>query len=138
MRCSPMTITFDDYSKLRSLLSSKVTCAFSDPAVLRDLHQEISRARLVEMEELPDEIVAMNSTVSLRDLRTQSVETYMLVYPSRADIANRRLSVLSPAGVAVLGRRIGDEIHWPVVSGWRRLAVEKVVHTAPAPSALQV
>jgi len=138
MRCRPMTITFDDYSKLRSLLLSKVTCAFSDPAVLRDLHQEISRARLVEAEDLPDDVVAMNSTISLRDLRCQAAETYTLVYPSRADIANRRLSVLSPAGVAALGCRAGDEIHWPVVSGWRRLVVEQVVHAAPATSALQV
>lgn len=131
MRRRLMTLTFDDYAKLTSLLSSKVTRAFSDPILLRQLHQELSRARLVAPEDLPDDVIALNSTMTLRDCQTQALETYTLVSPVLADIANRRLSVLSPAGAAVLGHRVGDEIDWPVGSGWRLMKVEKV--TAPIP-----
>lgn len=122
-----MTLSNDDYLKLRSLVTSQLTCALSDPAMLRSLNQEIQRARLVPAEELTDVIVGMNSTVTLRDLQSAGVETYTLVYPAQADIANRRLSVLSPAGVEVLGCRCGDSIGWLTHSGWRMMKIEKVV-----------
>jgi regulator of nucleoside diphosphate kinase len=133
-----MTLSIDDYSRLRTLLSSKVVMAFSDPALLRGLHQELNRARLVEPEELPTGLITMNSAIRLRDHRTQALETYTLVYPPRADIANGRLSILSPAGLAVLGCRAGDDIHWPVASGSRLMKVEKVIPPAQVPSAAPV
>jgi hypothetical protein len=75
MRLRPMTLSVDDYSKLRSLLFSKVARVFSDPAILRDLHQELSRARLVEPDELPEDVIAINSTVTLPEVRTDRLET---------------------------------------------------------------
>jgi regulator of nucleoside diphosphate kinase len=131
-----MTLTIDDYSKLRSLVVSKVAHVFSDPTLLRDLHQQLSRARLVEPEELPEDVVAINSTITLRDLRTSALETYTLVEPTRADIANGRLSILSPVGVEILGCRTGDEIQCPVASGWRRMKVEKVRPPLRRPAAV--
>jgi regulator of nucleoside diphosphate kinase len=122
-----MTLPIDDYSRLRTVLSSPVVMAFSDPALLSGLHQELSRARLVEPDEFPPDVIAMNSTISVRDRQTGALETYTLVYPRRADIANGRLSILSPAGLAVLGCRLGDDIRWPVASGIRLMNVEKVV-----------
>lgn len=138
MRLRPMTLTIDDYSKLRSLVFSKVASVFSDPALLRDLHQELSRARLVEPDELPEDVITINSTIALRDLRTDRLETYLLVEPTVADIANHRLSILSPAGVALLGCRAGDQIHWPVASGWRRMIVVQVLPPVDRPASVQV
>ncbi|QDT52592.1 Regulator of nucleoside diphosphate kinase [Caulifigura coniformis] len=138
MKRRPITLTIDDYARLRALVSSKVTSAFSDPTLLRDLYQELTRARLVELDEMPEEVITMNSRITLRDVQTGRVETYTLVYPQRADIANRRLSVLSPAGAAVLGHYRGDDIRWPIASGWRIVRVEQVEAgtAALAPSAV--
>ena len=63
----------------------------------------------------------------VRDLDTDEVDTYTLVYPDRADIANQRLSVLAPIGTAILGYRVGDEVSWQVPAGWRRLRVDEVL-----------
>ncbi len=79
--------------------------------------------------------MSMRSTVTLRDRHSQAFENYTLVYPQPADIANRRLSVLSHAGVAVLGAQAGDEVQWPAASGWRQVAIEQV---APVENAVQV
>jgi regulator of nucleoside diphosphate kinase len=131
-----MTLTIDDYSRLRSIVGSKVASVFSDPTLLRDLHQEIGRARLVEAGELPEGIIGINSTITLRDLQTNALEKYTLVEPTRADIANGRLSILSPVGVAVLGCRAGDEIQCPVATGWRRMTVEKVLPAVRRPASV--
>ncbi len=127
MRLRPMTLTIDDYVKLRSVALSRTAKVFSDPTLLRELHQELSRARLVEPGELPDDVIGINSTLTLRDLGTQTIEAYTLVEPVRADIAKGRLSILSPVGVAILGCRVGDEVPCPVATGWRRMKIEKVV-----------
>jgi len=81
----------------------------------------------VRPNKVPRNAVTMNSTVTLRDLDTGEKETYTLVYPDQADIANSRLSVLAPVGTAILGQRVGDEIKWKVPSGWRRLKVQRVI-----------
>lgn len=126
-----MTLSNEDYQKLKSLVTSRLTCALSDPAMLRSLNQELKRAKLVSPGELNDTIVGMNSTITLRDLQSDGMETYTLVYPAQADIANRRLSVLSPVGVEVLGCRCGDNIGWLTHSGWRMMKIEKVVSSCP-------
>ena len=70
----------------------------------------------------------MNSTVKLRDLDTKELETYTLVFPEQADIANDQLSVLAPVGTAILGQRVGDALRWRVPSGWRRFKIERVIY----------
>ena len=70
----------------------------------------------------------MNSSVVLRDLSSRELETYTLVFPEDADIAQGRLSVLAPVGTAILGQRIGDELKWRVPEGWRRFKIERVLY----------
>lgn len=128
MKRRQIILTFEDYSRLRSLLASKATTVFSDSALLQDLYVELDRARVVDSAEIPKDVVTMNSTVTLRDCQTRETETYTLVYPNQADIANNRLSVLAPVGSAILGYEVGDEFRWPVPTGWRRLKVEQVAY----------
>ena len=66
-------------------------------------------ARLVPDSELPDNRVAMNSRVTYRDA-DGAERTVRLVHPSDADPATLRISVLSPVGRALLGRKAGSTI----------------------------
>ena len=69
----------------------------------------------------------MNSTVRLLDPRTKEVDTYTLVYPEDANIAEGKLSVLAPIGTAILGYRVGDVVRWQVPSGMTRVRIEELV-----------
>jgi regulator of nucleoside diphosphate kinase len=122
-----IVITEADLDRLSTLLASEFAKVISPVEYLDDLRAELSKARIVQPDKAPRNAVTMNSTVTLRDLETGERETYTLVYPDRADIANNRLSVLAPVGTAILGQRVGDEITWKVPSGWRRLKVQRVV-----------
>jgi regulator of nucleoside diphosphate kinase len=94
---------------------------------LAELIAELQRAEVVPSDEVPSDVVTMNSTVVLRDLDTGEEETYTLVYPNHADIARNRLSVLAPIGTAILGYQVGDVVRWRVPAGMRRLRVEDVL-----------
>lgn len=66
-------------------------------------------ARLVPDHELPENRVAMNSRVTYRD-GSGAERTVLLVHPRDADPSALRISVLSPVGRALLGRKRGSTI----------------------------
>jgi regulator of nucleoside diphosphate kinase len=121
-------ITETDFEQLQALLDSEFAAAIGPSEYLDDLRAELDRAEIVRPEDVPHNVVTMNSTVVLRDVDTKERETYTLVFPDAADIANDRLSVLAPVGTAILGERIGDVVRWRVPQGWRRLKVERVIY----------
>ena len=131
-------IASEDCRRLEHLLASEFAEAIGPKAYLVDLRTELQRASIVDPEDVPGDVITMTSTVRLRDLDTDEVETYTLVYPSQADIAAKRLSILAPIGTAILGYRVGDIVRWRVPSGKRRLKIEEVLYQPEREEALHV
>lgn len=71
--------------------------------------------------------VTMNSLVTIRDEETGEVFSYHLVFPADADISGGRISVVTPLGSELLGRRAGESFGYESPGGKRRVHVEKVV-----------
>jgi regulator of nucleoside diphosphate kinase len=120
-------ITQTDLQRLCRVVASELELKDGSDRQLTELIAELERAEVVLSDEIPDDVVTMNSTVVLRDLDTGESETYTLVYPNHANIARNRLSVLAPVGTAVLGYQVGDVVRWRVPAGVRRLRVEEVL-----------
>lgn len=131
-------ITESDRRNLETLLSSEFAKVVGPSPRFDELRAELQRAQIVSPNEVSNDVVTMNSTVVLRDLETDERETYTLVFPQEADIAEGRLSILAPIGTAILGEHVGEEVLWRVPDGWRRLKIEEVVYQpereAPATS----
>lgn len=121
-------ITESDRRNLEALLSSEFAKVFGPSSRFDELRVELERARIVSPDVISNDVVTMNSRVALRDLETGERETFTLVFPNDADIAEGRLSILAPIGTAILGERVGDEIRWRVPDGWRRLKIEEVIY----------
>jgi regulator of nucleoside diphosphate kinase len=116
-----------DHRRLRSLLAAQWRLG-SDREHLLDLEGEIDRAHLVDDHALPQDVVAIGSTVVVLDVESQHHEHYALVLPHQADISRHRVSVLAPLGTALLGCRVADIVEWRMPGGLRRLRVEAVKH----------
>ncbi|MBM3318091.1 MAG: nucleoside diphosphate kinase regulator [Candidatus Eisenbacteria bacterium] len=99
---------------------------------LRDLEGELARAMIVPPQDVPADVVTMNSQVLLRDEDTSEEMTYTLVFPADADIDAGKISVLAPVGTAILGYRVGDVVEWQVPAGRRRLSVRKILYQPEA------
>ncbi len=130
-------ITESDRRRLTSLLASDFAVAIQSRSYLMDLRVELQRAEIVDSADVPGDVITMNSTVRLRDLDTGEVETYTLVYPNEANIANSKLSILAPIGTAILGNHVGDVVRWRVPSGSRQLQVEEILFQPEREGALQ-
>lgn len=128
MNHTPIYISREDNSKLRRLVATPLYA----PAImgpLRKLREELDRAVVIDPAALPDDVVAMDSTVEFEDLATGEIEEYTLTYPDRADVDQKCISILAPIGTALLGYRVGDRVKWPTPGGIRELKIRRV--TAP-------
>ena len=123
-----ITITVNDRQRLGSMLQSQIAFETGDRRQLDDLEVKLEQAQVVPPEKAPRNLVTMNSVVRLRDLETDEPEVYRLVYPQEAQIADQRLSILAPVGSAILGRREGSVVEWPVPAGRCRLRIDKIVY----------
>jgi regulator of nucleoside diphosphate kinase len=70
----------------------------------------------------------MSSEVVVTDLDTDETFSLRVVFPRAANAGAGSISVLAPLGMAVLGRRTGEEITWSVPAGIRRLRVEEILY----------
>ena len=121
-------VTAADMQRLRALVTNGKTSRED----LRALSAELDRAHVVTPAEIPGDVITMNSKARLRELLTDDVMTYTLVFPDLADYEFRRISVLAPIGTAMLGHREGVEFEWVVPAGPVRLRVEKVIYQPEA------
>lgn len=120
-------ITKRDHQRLSGLFTSTFVDAFRDKTYLKALRGELGIARIVDPSEVPSDVITMNSTVRLMDMKTKEVETFTLVYPDDANIAEGKLSILAPLGTAILGCRVGEKIRWKVPNGVGQWRIEELV-----------
>jgi len=126
-------ITELDRKRLIDLIVDAQSGEYRKSVYLENLRGELERAQIVAPQEIPGDVITMNSTVALTDLDIGEEETYTLVYPENADTTQGKVSILAPVGTAMLGYRVGDVFEWEVPAGKRRLKVTKI-HYQPEAS----
>jgi transcription elongation factor GreA len=77
-------------------------------ARISELERKLADARIVETANRASETVIFGATVALIDVQSQQKKEFTLVGQDEADLKNGRISVQSPVGKALIGRRIGD------------------------------
>jgi regulator of nucleoside diphosphate kinase len=125
-------VTALDVERLRKLLDGVRLWSSRDREHLQELEAELDRARVVASQDVPGDVVTMNSEALVRDLDSGKEMTLTLVFPSEADLEQGKISILAPVGTALLGYRVGDTIEWKVPGRVRRLRVERVLYQPEA------
>lgn len=77
----------------------------------------LMEARILPDEAVPADRVTMNSRVVYEELPRGVRREVTLAYPAEADAAAGRISVLSPIGLALLGRAPGATVEPPMPDG---------------------
>lgn len=79
-------------------------------ARISELEYKLSNADIIDPDKLPRDRVVFGSRVLLENTDTGEGVEYQLVGPDESDIAQGRISVSSPLGQAIIGKRPDDEI----------------------------
>lgn len=90
------------------------------------LEHEMKLAQVLPGKEIPEDVVAINTNVKVRDIETADEFAFDLVGPAEAKIKHNRFSALSDIGLAIIGCRKGEEVNWEMPDGFRRFRIEDV------------
>ncbi|MBN2466920.1 MAG: transcription elongation factor GreA [Deltaproteobacteria bacterium] len=82
---------------------------------IADLENRLSFAEIIDLARLPRDRVVFGAWVRLLNVETDEEEIYQLVGPDESDVEQRKISVFSPLGKAVLGKEVDDTatVHAP-------------------------
>ncbi|MEW6543656.1 MAG: transcription elongation factor GreA [Nitrospirota bacterium] len=75
---------------------------------ITELERKLADARIIDTSKLASETVVFGATVVLLDVEANQKKQYTLVGQDEADLKNGKISVQSPVGKALIGRRVGD------------------------------
>jgi len=87
------------------------------------MEETLSNARLINESELDTSKVLVLSTVVVKNKANGMEMTYTLVAQSEADLASGKISVDSPIGNGLLGKKVGDVAEITVPNGTIQLEV---------------
>jgi regulator of nucleoside diphosphate kinase len=88
------------------------------PEIAEDLLAEMDRATITDP--VPENVVRMGSSVMFRS-GGEEAKRITLVYPGQADIAQNRISILTPLGTALIGLAAGQSVVWIARDGKERV-----------------
>ncbi len=125
-------ITQHDRERLTFMLDEALAGPNRDAAFLKELARELDIAETVDSKAVPADVVTMNSRVIVKDVGTGETSEYNLVFPDQADMAQGRLSVVSPIGTAILGYAKGDTITWQTPGGPRQIQIVDIPYQPEA------
>lgn len=77
-------------------------------ARISELESKLADARIIEIAGRMSETIVFGATVVIVEQESQEKKQYMLVGQDEADLKDGKISIQSPVGRALIGKRIGD------------------------------
>ena len=77
-------------------------------AKISKLKETLSNARVVDKSQLDTSKALILSKVKIKNVKNQQEKTYQLVAPKEANLKEGKISVESPIGKGLLGKKVGD------------------------------
>jgi regulator of nucleoside diphosphate kinase len=125
-------LTTKDVEKLRDLIREAYHTEYRGSDYLKQLAAEIEKASVVQPDQIPADVITLNSTARLIDQDTDEEMVYTLVFPEDADPSQGKISILAPIGTAMLGYKVGDTFEWDTPGGKRIIHVREVLYQPEA------
>lgn len=93
---------------------------------IRKLNKRRAEVAIMDFSKLPNDKVGYSSTVVLYDLDEDKEVTFTLLMPEEIEDSKSEISISSPIGKALLGRKEGDEVEVKVPSGTKNFEISEL------------
>lgn len=93
---------------------------------IRFLQRILEHARVIDPDALPKDRVCLLSHVEFTNLSTNTRMTFQIVSPHEMNLEAGKISLKSPIGAALMGKKVGDIAEAQVPSGTLRLRIESI------------
>lgn len=125
---SQLFLTEDDHKLLLACLKEGKGAQAFNRKNAEELEDELRRAKLVKKEDIPQDVVRINSTVKVKVEGKDEEMMFTLVMPDKANIKEKKISVFAPVGTALLGFRKGQHVQWEVPAGKKSFVIMEVMN----------
>jgi len=93
---------------------------------IRFLQKVLEHSRVINPDDLPKDRVSLLSRVEFTNLSTNTRMCFEIVSPHEMDIDAGKISLKSPIGAALMGKKVGDIAEAQVPSGTIQLKIESI------------
>lgn len=118
----------DDYEILVSYMRGVQSSSAFDRQNMEELEEELKKVKLVSKESFPADVVRLNSRVKIKEENKDKVMELTLVTPDKADIKERKISIMAPIGTALIGFKQGQQVNWQVPAGNKTFTIMEVIN----------
>lgn len=126
-----IVVTVNDYQRLMGLMElSSLRTETSE--IVNRLFDSLCGAKMLPQEAINENVVTMNSRVKLKDLTSKRETEVTITYPQDAEPRERRVSIFSEIGSALLGRSEKDVVSWRIPNGVGLFEITKVTYQPEA------
>lgn len=91
-----------------------------------DLQAELKKAKLVDNDDFPQDVVGLNSIVKIQSDSKKAAMVLKIVIPEEANIKENKISIMAPIGTALIGFREGQKVKWKVPKGYNTFTILEV------------
>ena len=95
-------------------------------ARVAELEDKINRAEVIDISKLSGDTIKFGATVMLADEDSGEKVTYTIVGDTEANLRERKISISSPIGRALIGKSKGESVDVTTPKGTRTFEVLKV------------
>ena len=93
---------------------------------IRFLQKVLENSRVINPDVLPKDRVSLLSRVEFTNLSTNARMKFEIVSPHEMDLEAGKISLKSPIGAALMGKKVGEIAEAQVPSGTLRLRIAKI------------
>lgn len=119
-----------DQERILGLFSKGYSYQFSEMS-LEDFIKSLRKAKAVNPERIPPDLVTMRTKFRLKDLGTGDKFEYTLVYPEEAD-STQKISILDIHGTCIFGSKKGEIIKWESTRGMKYFQIDEILYQPEA------
>ena len=120
---NPVVLLDEDYQILRTYLTHPDAQGTGETL---SFASEIRRAIIVNKLAFPNHTIRLGSKVTLFVTGTKTKSRFTIVLPEEADLSERKISVLSPIGAALIGFRETEDLEMKVPAGIKKFKIMEV------------
>lgn len=96
------------------------------------LRTEIKQATVFNDDDLPSDVVSLNTEAKIISSETNKEFIFKVVRPKEADIKQQKVSIFAPISIALLGYQTDDIINWEMPDGIKEFKILNVRRLIPS------
>lgn len=103
-----------------------------DVSEAEKLLHELNSATILDPDQIPGDVVTMNSVVKISFVDSGKQLEFKIVYPNESNFKEKKVSIFSPIATALIGFKVGDLIEWMVPGGLTKIRIDEIIYQPEA------